>query len=371
MIRLRLAVFALLASGAALLGCERSLVGLQPAVGAIPEILVVTDSATWAGTVGDAVRQELAKPIMTLPNQQGAFKLRYQPLASQFLSQIRETRNVIFVAPIGVETPIGEYIRARIPEGQQGAIESGNSVAVTIRENLWAAGQIAVTATAANDSLLASAIIERGDSLRAAFDRNVLATTTREMFDAGRQNEIETELLASRGWTVAMQHDYVQIQDSTLTVAGRTGDFIRFRRVIPDSWRDFFVFTQDGVSELPSDDEMDRLTDGLLEVFARGEEDDSYVQQDFRRPMVRETLPLAGREARETRGLWFMVEDLMGGAFIRYAFVDPETDRLYLYYGMTFAPSRTLDKREFLRQMEAIATTFRTTQDEARAEAEA
>ena len=186
------------------------------------------------------------------------------------------------------------------------------------------------------------------------------------MFDAGRQREIEAELLASRGWTVAMQHDYVQVQDSTVTVAGRTGDFIRFRRVIPDSWRDFFVFTQDGVRELPSEDEVDRVTDGLLEVFARGEEDDAYVQQDFRRPMVRETRPLAGREASELRGMWFMVEDLMGGAFIRYAFLDPETDRLYLYYGMTFAPSRTLDKREFLRQMEAIATTFRTTGDEAR-----
>ncbi len=369
MLRFRLVALALLASAAALSGCDRALVGLKPAVGGVPEILVVTDSATWAGTVGDAVRQELAKPIMTLPNQQGAFKLRYQPLASQFLSQIRETRNVIFVAPIGVQTPIGEYIRARIPEGQIGAIESGNSVAVTIRENLWAAGQVAVTATAANDSLLASAIIERGDSLRAAFDRNVLTTTTRNMFDVGRQDAIEDTLLAERGWAVNIQHDYVPVQDTTVTVVGRTGDFIRFRRVIPDSWRDFFVFTQDGVTELPDDREIDRITDGLLEMFARGEEDAAYVQQDFRRPMTRETLPLAGREARETRGMWMMVEDLMGGAFIRYAFVDQETDRLFVYYGMTFAPSRTLDKREFLRQMESIATTFRTTGDEARAEA--
>ncbi len=58
-----------------------------------------------------------------------------------------------------------------------------------------------------------------------------------------------------------------------------------------------------------------------------------------------------------------MVGDVMGGAFIRHAFVDEATDRLYVYYGMTFAPSRRLDKRKFLRQMEALAYTFRTRAD--------
>ena len=329
----------------------------------------MTDSSTWNGVVGEAVRQELAKPILTLPNQQGYFRLRFQAMSPQFLGQIKKTRNVLFIAPLDAETPIGDYIRARIPEGQQERIASGQSVAVTIRDNLWAAGQVAVTATAANDSLLANAIIQRGDSLRAAYERNVLATTVREMFDTARQTDIEQALLAEKGWAVGIQHDFLKVQDTTVTVAGRTGDFVRFRRIVPETWRDFFVFTQDGVSTLPPPEAIDRLTDSLLEVFARGEEEASFVQQDFRRPIVRDTVQLAGRTAVETRGMWFMTEDLMGGAFIRYAFVDPETDRLYLYYGMTFAPSRTHDKREFLRQMEAIATTFRTSQDETRSEA--
>ncbi|MEL6615755.1 MAG: DUF4837 family protein, partial [Bacteroidota bacterium] len=230
MLRLRLAVLTVLASGAATIGCDQPLVGLRPAVGGIPEILVVSDSATWNGIVGDAVQQELAQPIRTLPNQQGFLRLRFQALAPQFMDQIRQTRNVLFIAPIGVETPIGEYLRARVPEGQQGAIESGDAVAVTIRENLWAAGQVAVTATAANDSLLAEAIIERADSLRATYERNVLATTIREMFDTGRQTEIERDLMAEKGWAVNIQHDYIEVQDSSLTVDGQPAQFTRFRR---------------------------------------------------------------------------------------------------------------------------------------------
>lgn len=368
MTRLRLAALALFASGAALVGCDQPLVGLQPAVGGIPEVLVVSDSATWNGLVGEAVRQELAKPIRTLPNQQGFLRLRFQALAPQFMDQIRQTRNVLFIAPIDSETPIGDYLRARVPEGQQGAIESGTSVAVTIRENLWAAGQVAVTATAANDSLLANAIIERADSLRTAYERNVLAETVREMFDTGRQTEIEDELLAEKGWAVAIQHDYIEVQDTTLTVDGQPAAFTRFRRIVPETWRDFFVFTMDGVETLPDDDAIDQVTAGLLRDFAQGNEDDSYVVQDFRRPVEIETVPLAERDAREQRGMWSMSDYSMGGAYIRYAFVDEDTDRLYVYYGMTFAPSRTHDKREFLRQMEAIATTFRTAADEAEAE---
>lgn len=367
--RLRLAVFALLASGAALVGCDRPLVGMPTAVGGIPEVLVVSDSATWNGIVGDAVRQELAKPIRTLPNQQGFLRLRFQALAPQFMDQIRQTRNVIFIAPIGSEASIGEYLRARVPEGQQAGIEAGTSVAVTIRENLWAVGQVVVTATAANDSLLASAIIERGDSLRVSYERNVLAATVREMFDDGRQTEIEEELMAEKGWAVAIQHDYIEVQDSTLTVDGQPATFTRFRRIVPETWRDFFVFTMEGVGTLPGDESIDQLTAGLLRDFVQGNENDSYVVQDFRRAVDRETVPLADREARETRGMWAMSDYSMGGAYIRYAFVDEDTDRLYVYYGMTFAPSRTHDKREFLRQMEGIATTFRTSADEARADA--
>lgn len=368
---IRLAAFALLAASAALSACDRPLVGLPQAVGGVPEVLVVSDSATWAGVVGDAVRQELARPIPTLPNQQGFLRLRFQPLAPQLLSNIRKTRNVLFIGPITAETPIGDYVRARIPEGQQGALASGEGVAVTVREDLWAVNQVVVTATAGSDSLLAQAIIDRGDSLRVAYERNVLSTTVRDMFDRGRQTEVEDTLMAERGWAVAVQHDYVEVQDTAATAAGREGQFVRFRRVIPDSWRDFFVFTQDGVDELPEPAEIDRITADLLETFAEGSIEGSYVVQDFRRPVETETVPLAGREAHEQRGLWVMSDRSMGGPYIRYAFVDRATDRLYVYYGMTFAPSRTLDKREFLRQMEAIATTFRTAEDEARAAAAA
>jgi hypothetical protein len=346
-----------------LVGCEAVASGPGRARGEAEEVTVVTDSATWAGPVGDAIRAELARPIATLPSSQGAFRLRFQPLNERLFDQMKRLPNLVFAAPIDTEGPVGEFLRARVGEGNLEAVRSGDAAALNVRPDLWFEDQLVVVATAADDEALALEFLQRGGELRDAFNDLARERTTSEMFARLRQTELEDELLAAHDFRVQIQHDYVPVQDTTASVLGREGDFVRYRRVLSDTWRDFFVYAEDGVETLPTQDELDQLTDALLEEFARGSEDSSFVQIDDQRPITRDTTALAGRTALETRGLWYMTNDVMGGAFVRYAFVDEATDRLYLYYGMTFAPSRRLDKRKFLRQMEAVAYTFRTRAD--------
>ena len=53
-----------------------------------------------------------------------------------------------------------------------------------------------------------------------------------------------------------------------------------------------------------------------------------------------------------------------GGPFVNYSFYDEEQARIYMIDGMVFAPKH--DKRELLRQAEAIAYTLRSRQDHQR-----
>ena len=354
-------------SAAVLAGCETFEAPRAVARGNVEEVLVATDSATWAGPVGDALRAELGRPVATLPSNQGAFRLRRVDLTSRSFATLKLAPQIVFAAPLDAPGEIGEFLRSRVGEAGLDAVRSGQAAAVNLRPDLWADGQLVTIATAASDSALAAQILERGPQLRRAYGELARERTAGEMFARLRQTDLEDRLLAEHGFTVGIQHDFVPVQDTTVTVAGRTGEFVRFRRVLSDTWRDFFVFAQDGVEQLPPKAELDRLTDALLEEFARGSEDSSYVQTDDQRPTTSDTVTVAGRPALETRGLWYMTNDVMGGAYIREAFVDPATDRLYVYYGMTFAPDRTLDKRKFLRQMEAIAHSFRTRADVAAA----
>ena len=353
-----------------LAGCE-AVAGQGSARGDIEEVTVVTDSATWAGPVGEAIRAELAQPVATLPGNQGAFKVNFQPLTGRFFDQLKLRRAVVFAAPVDAEGPIGDFIRSRVGEGNLDAVRAGGVDAFNLRPDLWAQDQLVVIATASDERALAREFLQRGPALREAFADLARENTAREMFARLRQEGLEAELLAEHGYRVQIQHDYVQVQDTAATAGGVEGSFVRYRRVLSDTWRDFFVFAADGVGALPPPAEVDRITNDLLETFARGSLDSSYVQTDDQRPETTAAVEIAGRPARETRGFWYMTNDIMGGSFVRYAFVDPATDRLYVYYGMTFAPDRRLDKRKFLRQMEAVAYTFRTRADlEAEAAAE-
>jgi hypothetical protein len=354
---------ALVVVSLAVAGCEDPIAGPPQARGDTETVVVVTDSATWNGPVGDALRAELAQPIVTLPNNQGAFKLRLQPLTSRSFEYLKMQPHLVFAAPIDAEGEIGEFIRARVGEGNLAAVRSGDAAAVNLREDLWANDQLVTIATAATDSALARQIVESGPELRAAYNRLARERTIGEMFSRLAQTDLEQELLADRGYRVKIQYDYVQVQDTTAEAGGLEGGFVRYRRVLSDTWRDFFVFSADGVEALPPPDRIDEITDDLLEQFALGSYDSSFVQLDDQRPMRRDSAEIAGRPAQEQRGFWYMTNDVMGGSYVRYAFRDEATDRLYVYYGMTFAPDRTLDKREFLRQMEAVAYTFRTAAD--------
>ncbi len=349
---------------AALVACETYEPPRAIARGDGEQIQIVTDSATWQGPVGDALRAELGKPVVTLPSSQGAFKLKLTELNSRTFPLLKASPHVVFVASVDAPGEIGDFIRTRVGEANLPALRSGQSAAVNLRPDLWANRQLVTIATAASDSALATQIIERGAELRRAYGETARVRTSDEMYARLRQTDLEDEMQQRHGFSVGVQHDYVQTHDTTVTVAGRTGDFVRFRRVLVGSWRDFFVFSQDGVDRLPTEAELAALTDGLLETFARGSYDSSFVQTDDQRPTSLDTTTVAGRPALERRGLWYMTNDVMGGAYISHAWID--AGRLYLYYGMTFAPDRTLDKRKFLRQMEAIPHTFESRADRAR-----
>ena len=361
-----LALFLLLAAAAVaptLAGCSDA-ISTQPRARGEAEIVdVVTDSATWAGPVGEALRAELGRTIPTLPSNQGAFRLRFRELTSRTFGNLKLTPQVVFAAPIDAPGEIGDFLRARVGEGNLEAVRSGGSAAINLREDLWAQDQLITIATAASDTALAQQILRRGPELRAAYERLARERTQSEMFSRLRQTDLEEALLSEEGFRVAIQHDYVQVQDTAATAAGVEGEFRRYRRVLSDSWRDFFVFYADGYEAVPSEERLDAITNGLLRQFAEGVYDSSYVQLDDQRPQTNARTEIGGRPAAEQRGFWYMTNDVMGGSYVRYAFVDEATDRLYLYYGMTFAPDRSLDKRKFLRQMEAVGYTLRTAAD--------
>ena len=63
----------------------------------------------------------------------------------------------------------------------------------------------------------------------------------------------------------------------------------------------------------------------------------------------------------QIRALWRTNTTTMGGPYIGYALVDQPKGRLYYIEGFAFAPGK--DKREIMRELDTILSTFRTSAD--------
>lgn len=343
-----------------LTGCE-TLENKPFAVGQEGEIIIVIDSTNWSGPLGEAIRTYVSPYLGTLPAPEKEFTLRQVSIVSEnVLEGLQKQKNVIFVAPLMDDTPEASFLKSRLGEEAALEIQNGGTTVISKRD-LWRTSQQIVYLLGQTPESLIELLSARGEDVRYAFNVITRDRVTQEMFKKGRQPEIETALLKKHTFAVAAQHDYFVAIDTT--------DFVWLRRTVnSDSWRSIFIYYVDGFNPANLTPEwIYEARERLTETYVKGNLD-GYVSIDFRRELNTENIDFLGHFAYETRGLWHMVgkdaddklvEYGMGGPFVNYTFYDESSGRLYMIDGMVFAPG--YDKREFLRQMEAIAHTFRTT----------
>ncbi|MFO8232900.1 MAG: DUF4837 family protein [Longimonas sp.] len=350
-----------------LAGCEGAFDGdYRPrATGQEGEIMVVIDSTHWDSGLGEAVQRYIGPYVETLPTPERTFDLRQVDLASdRVFDMVQRHKNVVFIAPLSDETPVANFLRDRLSDDVLQAALDGTPVVVP-RNNLWRRSQRVYYLTAANTEQLIDALSERGSDIRDTFHEVTLDRMEREMFEKERQYNLEDTLMQRHDFAVNVQHDYQIAIDTTTEDRG----FIWLRRVLTDTRRELMIHYVEGMA--PGDitpDWIYNTRDSLTEEYLRGNVA-GFVRTDYRRPLNTEETEFLDRYSYITRGLWHFVrrtdeegESLQemggGGPFVNYTFYDQDTDRVYMIDGSVFAPEH--GKRDFLRQMEVIARTFRT-----------
>lgn len=346
-------------------GCEGAFDGdYRPrATGPEGEIMVVMDSTHWNAGLGDAVRRYVGPYVETLPTPERAFDLQQVDLTSDRMFDIvQRHKNVVFVAPLNDETPVANFLRDRLSDDVLQAALDGTPVVVP-RNDLWRRSQRVYYVTAGTTEQLIDALSEQGSQIRDTFHEVTLDRMERDMFEKERQFNLEDTLMQRHDFAVNVQHDYQIAIDTTTEDRG----FIWMRRVLTDTRRELMIHYVEGMA--PSDitpEWVYNTRDSLTEEYLRGNVA-GFVRTDYRRPLNTEETDFLDRYGYTTRGLWHFVrrgedDDLRemggGGPFVNYTFYDQETDRVYMIDGSVFAPEH--GKRDFLRQMEVIARTFRT-----------
>jgi hypothetical protein len=322
------------------------------AIGSIDEIIVVMDSTMWDSATARAIEETFGAGFETIP---GGFEPKYDLVFRDFrsneqLDRIREIRNVIFATPIDAESNVGSFVRAILSDDVENRVRQGDSFAFPL-EDRWARDQWTLILTSTTDEELSEKIRNSERSLVEHLEEREFERRKREVYRRGEQVAINEELWENHGWKVRMQHDYVQVIDSS--------DAVVFARYLPENNRRMWAWWKDGVTDIEFLDEnwINATRDSLMQIYMQGQRDGSYVTTDYRRPMQTREIDTGNRLIGfESMGIWQMVGNFMGGPYVNFTYYDPATERLFMVEYWQFAPSVT--KRRFVRQFQAMGRTF-------------
>ncbi len=94
----------------------------------------------------------------------------------------------------------------------------------------------------------------------------------------------------------------------------------------------------------------------FLKKYVPGMFDNTYmITNEVATPEV-QFMRFRGRQFAETRGLWEVYGDFMGGPFVSHSFYSRDGKDIIVLDGFVYAPK--YDKRQYLRQVEAILYSF-------------
>lgn len=294
---------------------------LVDSTGRINHVLIVMNNEDWDGRVGDSLRQIIAQPLPGLPQDEYPFTVnQVDPIT--FNSLFKRNRNILF---IGVDTLEHFYSN----------------------KNLYAYPQLTLTILGRDKNELIRNMMSHGEELISTFKENDMrlyqSRVTKEAYETNEMNTFN-----NLGLEFKIPRAYRMVED--------TGEFLWYRSTITRGLLNLLAYeipveNLDSVSE----DDLIRYRDSIGKTYVPGQFDSTYlVTEKLVRPIVKK-VNVGGREALESRGLWYVENDFMGGPFVSYTFKDEDTGRLLVIEGFSFTPSAK--KRDFVFELESILKT--------------
>lgn len=320
MILKRIALFLLFLG--LLTSCEKSdTVTLVASTGRINHILIVMNNEHWQGRIGAELKEIITEPVIGLPQEENQFSVnQVDPIT--FNSLFKRNRNILFV---GLDSTSNFYTNT----------------------NVFASPQTTMTILSEDKESLIENIRSHKSEIIGVFKKNDLALYQKKLTkDFHDPENIET--LNTLGLSMKIPFDYKKVDD--------TGEFLWYRHVFDKGLLNIIAY------EMPYDqsqidyDFLISSRDSIGKSFIPGQFENTYMRTEPKFAPVTQEVDINGVKAIESRGLWFIENDYMGGPFLSYTFHDQIHQRLIVVEGFSYSPAAK--KRDVVFQLEAILKTI-------------
>ena len=320
-----------------IIGCEgsgkKTSIFTRTSTGTPYEILVVCSHELWEAPAGRALYDVLDSDIPGLPQSEASF--RVSQVTPQAFSQIfKPFRNIIEVQidPTRYTQSKFKYTRDKFAEPQMVmTIQSPN--ATDFQEFVTKNGQTIL------DFFTSAEMNRELDDLKKSYNRAFL-DSIRKIFDCDMH--IPSYLTAFK-----TRKDFLWASDMNNAAKETIENIV----VYSFPYTDANVFKRENFMKKRNE---------ILGKHIRGGREDRYMTTDTLLTDTRET-EFRERYMLETRGLWAMENDMMGGPYVSHAFVDEVNGKVIVVEAFVYAPSTT--KRKMMRKLEAALFSLKLPAD--------
>ncbi len=321
---IKIAVSALMIVAA--VSCKSSGKALLPNVsGKAGEVIVVIDKDSWEGNLGNEVRGLLARDCEFLPQREPLYSL-------------------VNLAP-GSFTDLFKYHRNIVIFNVDSTVQKQG---VVYRTDVWARPQCVIQV---NASCADSAIVvmqENGENVAGAIEQaernRVIANTL--LYEEGLLGDVVSEMIGGR---VHFPMGY--------NLKKRTDDFIWIADEKQYTIQGVFIYKYPATEEDPfTVEHIIAHRDAFLQKYVPGMFDNTYmITSQYITPGLK-FLRYHDLDFAETRGLWEVYNDFMGGPFVSHSFYSKDGKDIIVLEAWVYAAK--YDKRQYLRQVESLLYSF-------------
>jgi hypothetical protein len=312
-----------------LVTCKKEKQPLLPKVSGKPgEVIIVIDQYIWDSEIGISLNNLLTQPFEALPQTEPS----YDPVriaSSAFTNIFKSHRNII-IAKISP--------RNKKPR-------------ILVQRDIWAKPQIVINLIGPNDSTTVDYLKVNGEKLLNLLNQAEINRTVVN-YRKNRAKGIDESLKKKHQVSISVPMGYQVGVDSS--------DFVWISHELSDLTQSVLIYYYEytDTNTFTSEYLVNKRNE-FTRKYVPGPVVGSYMT-------IEPSYPVSFREYTrdniyyvELRGLWRLENAFMGGPFINITSLDESRNRVVSVDAFVYAPS--LDKRNYVRELEAILYTFKIT----------
>lgn len=340
-----------------LTGCtEDARRGLSPiptAFGNLNEIVVVMDADMWDGAVGDTLRYYYSAAYPLLPQPEPIFDLRhFTPLELSQDPLRKELRTYLVVGNLSDrDSPATKMIVNDIGEEKARKAKEDKEYNSAIGRDKWAKGQLLIYEFGYSEDELIAILKENFPAVRKRVNQHDSRKVDAYVYLNGENKRLEEEVKEDINVSMRIPSDYfLALNDDNIIWMRRETDETSSNIILKK-----IPYTDR--SQL-SKDNIIAIRDSIGRQYISSTLPGTYMQtNDVDLPVLTDVTKINGYYTLEARGIWEIVDDYMGGAFMSCLILNPNSNELLFVDGFLHAPGE--DKRDIMQYIEHIIRTIK------------